>query len=430
MLKSPLICRPLFFLLLLFSISTYGCQTATPTVIPPKANPSTPQDAAAAAAAESAADKAFDELDPSSSSGAKPSQPAASSGQPPRPQGPDTDRQSGHSAVRSDPQELNVVRGSQNDWVTSTSQKYPATGYLTAVGSGTDRTQAEDNARAEMAKIFESHVEASTKVQQEYLEVVSKANTVRQSSRVDVADMIAVSTRKVLSGVRIAELYQQQKPTPLFYALAVLDRKQTLTILTQKLQAADIEIDTLITQASKTEKKLDRIKILTTAVEQHLLRQTHEAEMRVVDPAGRGLPAPVAFQEIKRQLNEILNQEFRIHVAISGDRADEVQKVLSQGLNQEGFVLTSDRKQANVAVEGKVTIQPLERPDEKWKYVRWQTAFELVDLRNRTVFGTLSNSGREGHLNRVQAANRAVMKIQKELLPVVSKDVHAYILGP
>jgi hypothetical protein len=241
--------------------------------------------------------------------------------------------------------------------------------------------------------------------------------------------MLEVSTQKVLSGVRIAEVYQQQSPQSLFFALAVLDRQQTMTTLKEKMRAIDLDIKTLMAQVSNEKKELEKIKILTAAVEKHLLRQTHQAELRVVDPSGKGMTAPIRFQEIKRQLNDILSKNFRLYVAVSGEYGKEVKDALSQGLTREGFVLTSNVEQAKVAVKGNVEIKPLDRPDPKWKYVRWQTAFELVDLSNQFIFGTLSNNGREGHLSLEQAANRAVMKIQNELLPHLSKDVHAYIFG-
>lgn len=413
MLNIRFIRWPLLFVLLLVTVFS-GCRTAPPPV-PQKTHKT--NSGVPAAASQSAAEKAFDELE-------HPSKPVDR--QPvPSPQ-PATEKKTSTPSVDS-PTPIEVS-GKKPGWVDGSSKRYPATHYLTGVASGSDRVQAEDGARAEIAKVFVSHVNASTKVQQEYLQVVTDGKDA-STNRVNVQDMVQVSTRKVLSGIRIAEVYHQSRPGELFYALAVLDRRQALTTLREKVHALDQEIAVLMAQALEEVKDLRKLKTLTSAMEKHLLRQAHEAELTVVDPSGKGMAAPIGFEDIKRPMTDILSRDFRIHMMVSGDRAAEIQKALSEGLTREGFVLANTAKQAQVVVRGDVKIRPLNRPDEKWKYVRWQTAFELVDLSDQSVFGTLSRSGREGHLSLEQAEDRAVLKIQKELLPNVSKDVHNYIFG-
>jgi hypothetical protein len=320
------------------------------------------------------------------------------------------------------------VAGDRLDWMDGTSKSYPATRYLTGIGSGVDRRQAKDNARSEIAKIFVSHVNTSTNIEQEYYKEISKGKR-RETSQLNIQDMVQVSTQKTLLGVRIAEVYRQVKPKEFFYALAVLDRQQTMTMLTEKINVLDQEIKALMSRASKEPKDLQKLKTLTRVMEKQILRRTKEAEFMVVNPNGNGIVAPIGFEEVKRSLTDILSNDFQIHVAVLGDHSEEITKSLSEGLTREGFVLTNNAKQAGVVVNGNVTINPMDHPDKKWKYVRWRTVFELMDQNNQTVFGTLTNSGREGHLNSKQAVSRATMKIQKELLPKVSKEIQGYIFG-
>jgi hypothetical protein len=401
-------------IILIIFILFNGCRTASPPAMPKTQKPI---QGSSAADSQAAASQAFEEME-------DPGKPVA-----PRQK---TSREPGHNNKKeqntANAKEPKEVTGSRLDWVDGTSKAYPATRYLTGIGVGPDRGQAEDNARAEIAKVFESHINTSTKVQQEYLKVISQGQN-REVSQVNVQDMVQVSSQKVLSGIQIAEVYRQTRPKELFYALAVLDRQQAIPMLTDKIETLDHEIKVLMDQSSKEQKNLQKIKILTSALQKHLLRQTREAELAVVNPSGRGLPTPIGFEEINRSLTDILTKKFRIYVAVSGDRAGEVKKSLSEGLTKEGFVLTNDVKHASVKIKGQVTINPLDRGDNKWKYVRWQTAFDLVNQSDQTVFGTLNNSGREGHLNTEQAILRSVMKIKKELLPQVSKDVRDYIFG-
>lgn len=404
---------------ILFIIGISGCRTA-PAPAPQPTQPSPSSKGTSAAESQAAAESAFRDMENPQSPAASPG-PASSS----KPSASSTRQETSPAPEDTAPKQ---VSGNRQDWMDGIRRSYPATQYLTGVGFGESRREAEDNARTEIAKIFVSHVNASTKISQEYLEVVSQGKG-DESSRTHVSDMVEVSTQKVLTGVRIVEVFRQTQPEPASYALAVMDRQQTMTILKEKLHNYDQEIQSLMTKASQEKKDLQKIKILTDAMETYLLRQAHEAELTIVDPSGRGMVTPIGLNEIKRPLTDILSRKFRIHVTVSGDRADEIKDSLSQGLTREGFVLTNDPQNAQVSVKGNVTIRPLDRPDEKWKYMRWQTAFKLVDLSDGTVFGTLSNNGREGHLSREQAVNRCIMKIQNELLPIVSKDVYNYIFG-
>jgi hypothetical protein len=405
----------IFKIILITFILFDGCRTVSPPVIQKTQKPSK---GPVAADSQAAADKAFEEME-------HPNEPVAPTPNASNEPVHEKNKKEKNTAEALEPK---VVTGSRLDWVDGTSKAYPATRYLTGIGEGTDRGQAEDDARAEIAKVFESHINTNTKVQQEYLKVVSQGRN-REESRVNVQDMVQVSSQKVLSGIQIAEVYKQTHPKELFYALAVFDRQQAMPMLTDKIKTLDQEIKILMDESSKETKNLQKIKILTSALQKQLLRQTHEAELAVVNPSGKGLPAPIGFEEINRSLTDILTKKFRIYVAVSGDRAGEVKKSLSEGLTREGFVLTNDGKHASVAVKGQVTIKPLDHGDKKWKYVRWQTAFDLVNQSDQTVFGTLNNSGREGHLSTEQAILRSVMKIKKELLPQVSKDVRGYIFG-
>jgi len=322
-----------------------------------------------------------------------------------------------------------VATGQQADWVEGSSHKYPSGLYLTGVGIGDERQKAEDNARAEIAKVFYSHIDASTKISQEYLQSVS-GTTTRESGRMSVQDILEVSTHKVLSGVRIAEIYHESKPSNAFFALAVLDREQSMVILQNKINSLDQDIQTQLARAGRLNDRLLKIKELKAALETHLLRQAYDTELVIVNPTGQGIAPPVAFVDIKNRLTDILTKEFHIRLEVKGDRAQDLQEALADALTQEGFSLSGANEKANVLVKGSIEIKPLKQTSEQWKYVRWKTVFDLVDLKDDSVFGSISDTGREGHLSLPQAQDRALLKIKKNLLPKVSQEIARYIFNP
>ena len=323
---------------------------------------------------------------------------------------------------------VQVKKGKRPAWVEGDSIQYPATRYLTGVGYAPDRKSAEDRARAEIAKIFYSKIDSQTSSYQEYLETTSKGKS-RTEETFSIEEITRVSTQKVLSGVRISKVYQSTGPEAVFYALAVLDRDQSATILSDKIQELDQGIKGLVIRAQGEEDTLAKIKSLKQSIQNYILREAYDAELRIVSRSGAGISPATHFTEIKSRLESILLRDFFVGVSVTGNRAGEIQEVLVQGLNQQGFSISKDLSRANVLVRGAVEIKALDRGTPKWKYVQWRAHFDMVDMKGGAVFGSVSKTGREGHLNLQQAENRAVRKIRKALTTEITEKMRRYIFS-
>jgi hypothetical protein len=325
-----------------------------------------------------------------------------------------------------------VSTGDRPAWVSGSDKAYPITHYLTGVGLGGDRTTAEDHARAEIAKIFYSNVEANTRTYQGYFQRSEGGkDTVVESY--DIKDITRVSTQKVLSGIRIAEVYDAKSATgdqgAAIYALAVLDRLHSQQMLTAKIESIDHEIQGLLAAAEAENDDLFKVKDLKGAMQKHVLREAYNTELRIVSPRGQGLSPKTDFLEIKDRLAHILLENFQVALDIRGDRAAEISAALTEGLNREGFAVGDDPNQVDVLVNGVVEIEPAKRGSSQWEYVRWQTRLMLVDLKSEATFGTINASGREGHLNRSEAEERAVMAMRKELAGQVAEKMTQFIFN-
>lgn len=323
---------------------------------------------------------------------------------------------------------LQVRQGEKPGWINKESELYPGSMYLTGVGYGSDRQTAENKARSEIAKIFYSNIHSRTSSFQEYLQTTSESKE-KVTERFDIKEITRVSTQKVLSGVRIAQVFKQTKPDNIFYALAVLDRKQSAMILKYKIQELDIEIRRLIHNAEKEEDKLTKIKILKKAIQQYILREAYNAEFRIVNKSGKGVSSDTGFNEIKNRLTAILLRDFFIFLSVKGDRAAEIHEALIEGLNRQGFSISEDFNRASVVARGNVEIRPIEFGAQDWKYVRWRVYFDLIDQKGGAIFGSVSKTGRDGHISLSQAEDRAVLKVKKILTADIADDITKYIFS-
>ncbi len=323
---------------------------------------------------------------------------------------------------------VQVTKGKRPVWVNGDSIQYPPSKYLTGVGYDPDRKSAEDKARAEIAKIFFSKIDSRTRSYQDYLQTTSKGKS-KIEETLSIEEITKVSSQKVLSGVRISHVYHETGTESMFYALAVLNREQSAKILRDKIGELDRDIKGILANANRAEDMLTKVKYLKRSIQEHILREAYDAELRIVSRSGGGVSPPVSFTELKSKLESVLLRDFLIGVAVSGSRANEIQDALVQGLNQQGFSISEDLSRANVIVRGTVKIGPLDRGTSEWKYVQWRTHFDMVDKRGESVFGSVNKSGREGHLNLTQAENRAVRKIQKALTTEIAEEMKRYIFS-
>jgi hypothetical protein len=323
---------------------------------------------------------------------------------------------------------VQVTKGKRPVWVNGDSIQYPSSKYLTGVGYGPDRKSAEDKARAEIAKIFFSKIDSRTRSYQDYLQTTSQGKS-KIEETFSIEEITKVSSQKVLSGVRISHVYHETGTESMFYALAVLNREQSAKILRDKIGELDRDIKGILANANRAEDMLTKVKYLKRSIQEHILREAYDAELRIVSRSGGGVSPPVSFTELKSKLESVLLRDFLIGVAVSGSRANEIQDALVQGLNRQGFAISEDLSRANVIVRGTVKIRPLDRGTSEWKYVQWRTHFDMVDKRGESVFGSVNKSGREGHLNLTQAENRAVRKIQKALTTEIAEEMKRYIFS-
>jgi hypothetical protein len=324
------------------------------------------------------------------------------------------------------PSTVRTRKGKRPDWIDGESSEYPPSFYMTGVGYAPDRQTAENKARAEISKIFYSEIVASNRAYEEYLQTTYKGKSKARQS-ISIEDITKVSTQKVLSGVIIAQVYQQSRPEKLFYALALLDRQQTKRILRQKIEQLDRDIQKLFADSQYEKDKLIQIKYLNMCIEKYIIRQACNAELRIVTRSGEGIAPTVNFTEIKKQLTDILLRDFLIALSVEGTRSSDIREALVEALNKKGFSVSDDFANASVMVRGNVNIRPFEQGSSEWKFVRWKAYFDLVDQKGKAVFGSIKKTGKEGHLNVSQAEERAVRKIRKILATDIADDITKYI---
>jgi len=329
---------------------------------------------------------------------------------------------------------------SKPDWIDGVSTAYPSGQYLVGVGQAESRAAAEDRAYAAVARIFKAEVNAQAKDWESYLVIEQRGHSSTER-RLTLDNLTRVSTEKVLENVQIVDRWVDVHKG-LQYALAGMNRPQAEAAFMERMTELDRSISDDVEEAQRSFDKLTKVRALRRAARNLVLRETYNADLRVIRPSGQGTASAYRVSELVHELEQFLATNLVLAVAVTGDQIEPAQRALTEGLLKEGLQVTSrpwreDRSvigdssgpSPELLVRGVVRVWPIDVRDPKFRFVRWCSDFEVVDLTSQRVVGALSKGGKEGHLSEREATAKVVRVMQQELSADVAKSIAAHVYG-
>jgi len=329
---------------------------------------------------------------------------------------------------------------SKPDWIDGVSAAYPPSQYLVGVGQAETVPTAEDRAYAAVARIFKAEVSAQSKDWESYLVIEQRGHS-RDERRLTLDNLTVVSTDKVLENVRIVDRWVDVRKG-VQYALAGMHRPQAEVAFMDRITELDRSIRDDIEETHQTTDKLARVRALRRAARNLVLRETYNADLRVIRPSGQGIAASYRVSELTHELEQFLAMNLVLAVVVSGNQTEPAQRALTEGLLKEGLQVTSRPWEGDLSmggdssgpypellVRGVVRVWSIDVRDPQFRFARWCSDFEVVDITSRRVVGALSKGGKEGHLSDREAIARVVRVMQQELSGDVAKAIAAHVYG-
>jgi chaperonin cofactor prefoldin len=322
-----------------------------------------------------------------------------------------------------------VLAAGAPDWVNGSDKRYPSALYLTGVGYADTRQAAEDRAYAAISKIFAAEINSKTQEWEKYLQSDAKGRTA-DKRQISIEQATQVSTKKVLENVSVAETWLDSSKA-VYYALAVMDRQHAASAMRDRITTLDLKVEDLLKQTRQSGEKLQTVRAYHGAVQNLLLREAYNAELRVVSPSGRGSESGVSLADVNREFRNYLAKNFIIIVEVIGENSEPIRAAIVEGLNRQGLPVAADSDlHADLTVKGTVSLEPVQMPGAgPTKFVRWSAAFEVTDFASRQVIGSVAKQGREGHLTMPEAEARALRTAEKEVSDEVGRQLAEFIYG-
>lgn len=286
------------------------------------------------------------------------------------------------------------------DWIAGDSAKYRNEHYLTGRGQAATQEEAKDRARADIAKVFQVAVVVSSEdIQSARSDGSGTTKFEEQTSR-----QISTRTDKIISGIQIAELWQDPKNGS-HHVLTVLPRLQAATALRQQIGELDAATRNHI-EKSRTENDLFmKIAAGTHALEVQQERDALQKNLQILDITGRGMEPLWSRAKLRADLGELLK---RVSIAprVAADSPAKLKEMVAGALAQNGFVLDTGDQPAFV-VNASLNLTDLGLKDG-WHWQRGNLEITLIETNGNRVRGTRQWTIKGNAQNKEGSARRAL----------------------
>lgn len=297
------------------------------------------------------------------------------------------------------------------DWVDGTSSRHPSAQYLVGRGQAASAEQAQDRARADLAKGFEVAVRAESQDTQRF---ETGAGTQTQVTRVT-----ATATDQVIQGIQIAERWRDET-TDTHHALAVLARGPAVQRLREEIERLDAATRSYIEQAKNQSDPLAQIGAASRALAMSIERANVQKSLRVVDITGRGMEPEWSSTRLAADLDALLK---RLHIATrtTGEPNPAFATALAAGVAAAGFSPATDAT-GNYLLEGDLALTESEQ--EGWHWSRGTLSVHVTDSAGRVRGNQRWNIKAAG-----QSAAQARERALEQAAGILKKELRGALVG-
>jgi hypothetical protein len=325
-------------------------------------------------------------------------------------------------------------------WVDGRDSRYSRDKFVIGVGKGPNRNSADLDARAEIARVFESKIKA---VATDFQAAASKVNSAGKGVSVEVQELARfteVTSKKTLSGT---ELRERATDGGTHYTLALLDRTRCVNDLEERIGALDAKIRGAMSAAEGGD-KLKRFKGYGKALDLMDEREGLNAMLRVCHPKGKGVPAPASLEELTGAFDEAAG-EFRLGIILEGNGSDKVRDCIMEALGDKGYPIVEirveddededeDDEDEDEDDEGKGFDAILKGKLKSQKageiagsvMVKTDLTLKLLNGKTKKTLKTFTGSRKEGRRDVKASASLAAHKICLKSVPDIVAAIDKY----
>ncbi len=306
-------------------------------------------------------------------------------------------------------------------WVDNPKTEYPDAMFLSAVGSGGSRAEAENNAAGNLAKIFRSDITAQTTFSERYHELMS-ATSAKAETETKMQKDIKVTASQNLFNIEIGKTWTDNLGQ--VYAVAYLHRLKTADIYEQRIVENNRQIMNYLNQSKTSDNPWQVYALLNAAT---VINQNNEellSQLEIISlDTRRSISTGYSPDALKLNLAQAA-RAISFNLEVKGDVEGKISAVISETLTTNGFELSP---LSSATLKAEITFEDVQL-NQPQKFVRYTLALSVYDDKGNVLI-SLSDNNREGHLNKDEAKARAIRTLSAKIKTELPKRLFGYFDG-
>lgn len=305
-------------------------------------------------------------------------------------------------------------------WLTNPKTQYPSNLYLTSIGEGDTRQEAENNALANISLIFSSSINVNNELIQNYSEKNSATNS-NLTEESQFTQNINIGSSQTLYNIKFAESYTGDDGK--IYVLACINRSKTADIYINRINNNDEKISYFLDKSSDNQNDILKYAYVNAAEYLAKLNEMLFSQLEIINFSSS---RKINFNSKLKTITELKSEkakEISFHINIKNDSEGQINKTIEKILTNQGFVI---KQNSLLYVNGTLDIIRIEM-NREGKFVRWKIDLNIQNSEGEIILTSIER-GREGQLTYEGAESRAVNSICKLLTNKFKDDLEHYFL--
>lgn len=300
-------------------------------------------------------------------------------------------------------------------WVLNPYDVYNKKIYEVGVGNGRTEKEAENSAYSALANIFGMKISTDTRAIEKYIETSSGIEETRI-----LDNNTRIEAEHNLINVKIDEKYYDEK-RDIYYAVAVLNKKETSVLLEKKIKENVDVIRTCINKAAKEEDLLNKYSSLYMAYIFSEKNSNFLLQLSIIDPLKDiNMSDRFKMDNIKLQLEDIKRKiTFSIETI---DITPNIESAIEHSINELGFKISSN---PSYIIRDKFTFDGNDTGYGMY-ILNYTLILEIIDY-NGDRIASFKFRGKDGGSSEKDAKRIVMNKIAREINKNLSNQISDFL---
>ena len=312
------------------------------------------------------------------------------------------------------------------EWYLNPQSVYPDNTYLTAIGTGDTRRDAEQQALAGLSQVFEAQIRVDARTSERYSEIMGAQGTVSES-QVRLAQNTNVRSNQTLLNVQFGEAAVDDMGQ--VHVIAYIERPPTARVYMDLIETNGDQVESFLTQASASDGLVREYAYVSAAAVVASANESLRGQLRIISPGFSEMVSLPYDPDTVLQRRADLASRMRVSVRIDGDGTGRIAGLVREALSEERFPVGAESPVLRVT--GSMRIEDGE-VNEDFLSVRWTLTLDMTGPDGSTLV-TFEDQSRASGVSREAAVSFAYRDmeeaVQQEFVGAMRGYFDGLVLG-